>query len=60
VAASISAVFFFGLVPAAGTEALKVFGKMYVILTLPLPLAMIGLALLRRRKDTDDRATAER
>jgi len=59
-AASISAVFFFDLIPAAGTEAMKVFGKIYVILALPLPFAMMGLALLWRRKETDDRATVER
>jgi hypothetical protein len=58
-AASIFAVFFFSLVPAPGTEATKVFGKMYVILTLPLPLAMIGLALLRR-KDAEDRSGTTR
>ncbi|RPI27253.1 MAG: hypothetical protein EHM61_09055 [Acidobacteria bacterium] len=45
VAASIAAVFFFHLVPPAGAEADKVFGKIFVILMLPLPLALMGLAL---------------
>jgi len=53
-AAGIAAIFFFHLIPPAGATPERMFGKIGVIILLPLPLALMGLALLGRRARTEE------
>jgi len=53
VAASIAAVVHYHLIPTMGLTPERVFGKIGLIILLPLPLALMGLALLGRRASTE-------